>query len=188
MIHRSDCNCPELDPSRRRLFRTALCAAAFGGLSLRGLIHSGEVSAAEPSPVKRQSTTPDEALNEMLVGNGRFRRGPLRTHDYLQQKRSTVGAQHPMAIVLSCIDSRAPAEIVFDAGIGDLFNARLAGNVINNDVLGSMEFACQISKAKLIMVMGHTSCGAIKGAIDGAKLGHLTALVEKIKPAMEATH
>src|SRR4029077_6590621 len=95
-------------------------------------------------------------------------------------------AQHPPAVVLGCIDSRTPAEIILDAGIGDMFNARIAGNFVDRDLAGSMEFACQIAGAKVVLVMGHTSCGAIKGAIDGAKLGNLTALLEKLTPAVRA--
>ena len=92
-----------------------------------------------------------------------------------------------MAAILSCIDSRAPAEIILDTGIGETFTARVAGNIANDDLLGSLEFACAVAGAKLILVMGHTSCGAIKGAIDGAELGHLTGLLEKIKPSVAAT-
>ncbi|MBV8156515.1 MAG: carbonic anhydrase, partial [Dyella sp.] len=105
----------------------------------------------------------------------------------LAQKRASAAGQYPAAVILSCIDSRAPAEIICDAGIGDTFNARVAGNIANDDLLGSMEFACAVAGAKLVLVMGHTACGAIKGAIDSAKLGNLTGLLEKIKPAVEAT-
>jgi carbonic anhydrase len=111
----------------------------------------------------------------------------MQAHDYLAQKRATAGGQYPAAAILSCIDSRAPAEIILDAGIGDTFNARIAGNIANDDLLGSLEFACAAAGAKLILVMGHTSCGAIKGAIDGVELGHLTGLLSKIKPAVPAT-
>jgi carbonic anhydrase len=111
----------------------------------------------------------------------------MQAHDYLAQKRATAGGQYPAAAILSCIDSRAPAEIIFDAGIGDTFNARVAGNIANDDLIGSLEFACAAAGAKLVVVMGHTACGAIKGAIDNVELGHLSALLNKIKPAVAAT-
>ena len=123
----------------------------------------------------------------MKKGNERFRSGKMTDQDFLAQKRATASGQYPAAVILSCIDSRAPAEIIFDARLGDTFNARVAGNIADDDLLGSMEFACAVAGAKVVLVMGHTSCGAIKGAIDGAQLGHLTGLLNKIKPAVEAT-
>jgi len=104
----------------------------------------------------------------------------------LHDQQTTAGGQFPHAVLLSCIDSRAPAEFVFDAGIGDLFNARIAGNVANQDLVGSMEFACAAAGAKLVLVMGHTRCGAVKGACDHVQLGNLTGLLDKIQPAVEA--
>lgn len=136
---------------------------------------------------QRDALTPDRIIELMKEGNQRFREGRMKQHDYLAQKRVTAAAQYPAAAILSCIDSRAPAEILFDAGIGDTFNARIAGNIANDDLLGSLEFACAAAGAKVLLVMGHTACGAIKGAIDGAELGHLTGLLEKIKPAVAAT-
>ena len=111
----------------------------------------------------------------------------METYDYLAQKQATAGGQYPAAAILSCIDSRAPAEIILDTRIGDTFNARIAGNIANDDLLGSLEFACAAAGAKLVLVMGHTACGAVKGAIDGVELGHLTGLLSKIKPAVAAT-
>jgi carbonic anhydrase len=136
---------------------------------------------------ERDRTTPDRIVEVMKEGNQRFREGRMTQHDYVAQKRETASGQYPAAAILSCIDSRAPAEILLDAGIGGTFNARIAGNIVNDDLLGSLEFACAIAGAKVILVMGHTSCGAIKGAIDNAELGHLTGLLEQIKPAVEAT-
>ena len=104
----------------------------------------------------------------------------------LHDQRITAAGQYPHAVILSCIDSRAPAEFIFDAGLGDLFNARIAGNIADADLVGSMEFACAVSGAKLVLVMGHTSCGAIKGACDHVQLGNLTGLLEKIEPAVAA--
>ena len=122
----------------------------------------------------------------MRKGNARFARGERKNRDYLREQRASAGGQHPAAVVLSCIDSRAPAEVVMDLGIGDVFNARVAGNIVNKDIAGSIEFACKLAGAKVILVMGHTACGAIKGAIDGAQLGNLTGLLAKIRPAVNA--
>src|SRR5438067_13590532 len=122
----------------------------------------------------------------MKEGNERFRRGERKDRNYLREQRASAKGQYPSAVVLSCIDSRAPAEVIMDLGIGDIFNARVAGNIANEDILGSMEFACKLSGAKVVLVMGHTACGAIKGAIDNAELGNLTGLLAKIKPAIKA--
>ena len=143
--------------------------------------------AAALTKEQRDKLTPDDIIALMKKGNERFRLGQESPHDYLAQQKATVGGQHPAAIILSCIDSRAPAETIMDLGIGDCFNARVAGNVANDDILGSMEFACKVAGAKVVLVMGHTSCGAIKGAIDKVQLGKLTGLLTKIRPAVEAT-
>ncbi len=147
----------------------------------------GLAQAAALTKAQRDAMTPDDVIAMMKRGNERFRAGKLQTHDYLAQKRASVKGQYPAAVILSCMDSRAPAEIILDAGIGDTFNARVAGNIVNDDMLGSLEYACAVAGSKVVLVMGHTSCGAIKGAIDGAKLGHLTGLLDKIKPAVDAT-
>ena len=131
--------------------------------------------------------TPDEIVQLMKKGNERFRTGQKTTQDYLAQQRASAKGQYPAAVLLSCIDSRAPAETILDLGIGDVFNARVAGNIANEDILGSMEFACKIAGAKVVLVMGHTACGAIIGAIDRVQLGNLTGLVAKIQPAVDAT-
>jgi carbonic anhydrase len=136
---------------------------------------------------QRDRLTPGEVIEELKKGNERFRTGKLVAHDYLAQKRSTTTGQYPAAVVLGCIDSRAPAEIIFDTGIGDTFNGRIAGNVVNDDLLGSMEFACAVAGAKVALVFGHTACGAVKGAIDDVEMGNLTGLLARIKPAISAT-
>jgi carbonic anhydrase len=123
----------------------------------------------------------------MKKGSERFRSGRIKPQDFLAQKRASASGQYPAAIILSCIDSRAPAEIILDIGIGDTFNARVAGNIANPDMLGSMEFASAVAGAKVILVMGHTACGAIKGTIDNVPLGNPMGLLERIKPAIEAT-
>jgi len=155
--------------------------------------HASVPSPASPattlsSPSSKESQaamTPRQALAELRAGNARFVAGqPLVRHPAADVKATAAG-QYPYAIVLSCIDSRQPIELVLDQGIGDIFSARVAGNVLNDDILGSMEFACKVSGAKLIAVIGHSNCGAIKGAIDNAELGSLTGLLARIKPAID---
>ncbi len=132
------------------------------------------------------AVTPDSALTLLADGNARFVAGTPARRDYSDQIRATAAAQYPFAVVLGCIDSRVPIETVFDQGIGDIFAARVAGNIVNTELLGSMEFACRLAGSKLVVVLGHTSCGAVKGAISSARLGNLTQLVQKIEPAVEA--
>ena len=134
----------------------------------------------------QQALTPPEVVDLLKAGNERFVKDERQDRDYLHDRAATAAGQHPAAVILSCIDSRAPAEIILDAGIGDMFNARIAGNFVDRDLAGSMEFACAVSGAKVVLVMGHTRCGAIKGAIEGAQLGNLTALLEKLTPAVRA--
>jgi carbonic anhydrase len=143
--------------------------------------------AAALTRAERDRMTPDQIIQAMKKGNERFRRGERTTQNYLAQQRASAKGQYPAAVLLSCIDSRAPAETIMDLGIGDVFNARVAGNVVNDDILGSMEFACQVAGAKVVLVMGHTACGAIKGAIDRVQLGNLTGLLARIQPAVDTT-
>ncbi|MGA2281379.1 MAG: carbonic anhydrase family protein [Verrucomicrobiota bacterium] len=128
--------------------------------------------------------TPQQALDQLRAGNARFVAGHPRARNFRADVKATASGQYPFAVVLSCLDSRQPIEIVLDQGIGDIFSARVAGNVLNDDILGSMEFACKVSGAKLIAVIGHSNCGAIKGAVDGVELGNLTGLLAKIQPAI----
>ena len=125
-----------------------------------------------------------EVLEILKEGNQRFVNQDLKSRNLLDQVNTTSTGQFPLAVVISCIDSRVPTEMVFDQGIGDIFCVRVAGNVINQDVLGSVEFACKVAGVKLIVVMGHSSCGAVKGACNNVKLGNLTGLLDKIKPAI----
>jgi len=127
---------------------------------------------------------PAMALQFLMDGNKRFLYKKPFERDYNYQVVETAKGQFPFAVILSCIDSRVPTEIIFDKGIGDLFNARIAGNIVNEDILGSMEFACKLAGAKLILVLGHTACGAVKGACDNAELGNLTGLLKKLMPAV----
>ncbi|NNF19484.1 MAG: carbonic anhydrase [Flavobacteriaceae bacterium] len=132
------------------------------------------------------SITPEKAISILQEGNKRFVQNKNTDRDLLDQVTQTSGGQYPFATILGCIDSRVPQEVVFDQGIGDIFSARVAGNIANEDILGSMEFACKLAGTKAIVVLGHTSCGAVKGACDDAKLGNLTTLLGKIRPAVEA--
>jgi carbonic anhydrase len=131
------------------------------------------------------SLTPAKALEILKEGNDRFVRNLRADRNLLEQVNETSAGQWPFAIVLSCIDSRTSAELIFDQGLGDIFSVRIAGNIINEDILGSMEFACKVAGSKLIVVLGHSKCGAVKGACDHVELGNLTALLSKIRPAVE---
>ncbi len=132
------------------------------------------------------ATTPAMAIELLKDGNKRFVSNSQAERNLLQQVKETSAGQFPFAVILSCIDSRTSSELIFDLGIGDVFNARIAGNIVNEDILGSMEFACKAAGAKVIAVIGHTKCGAVKGACDDVKLGNLTVLLEKLKPAVDA--
>jgi len=134
---------------------------------------------------KQQNITPQQALQKLKDGNNRFVTGKLLDRNLNDQVKATANGQFPYAIVLSCVDSRTSTELIFDEGLGDVFNARIAGNFINTDILGSMEFACKVAGAKLILVVGHNKCGAIKGACDNVELGNLTHVIDEIKPAVD---
>ena len=129
--------------------------------------------------------TPSMSLELLKEGNKRFVNNLKVNRNLLQQANETSDGQHPFAVILSCIDSRTSAELIFDQGLGDIFSVRVAGNVINEDILGSMEFGCKVAGAKMIVVLGHTKCGAIKGACDHVEMGNLTDLLSKIRPAVE---
>ena len=133
----------------------------------------------------QDAITPEIAFTLLKEGNIRFTKNLKANRNLLQQANETSDGQHPFAIVLSCIDSRTSAEIIFDQGLGDIFSVRIAGNIINEDILGSMEFACKVAGAKIIVVLGHTQCGAIKGACDHVEMGNLTTLLSKIRPAID---
>lgn len=130
--------------------------------------------------------TPEKAVKMLKEGNKRFVKEDMINRDLLAQVDQTSTGQYPFAAVVSCIDSRIPTEIVFDQGVGDIFNARIAGNFVNDDILGSLEFACKVAGSKTIVVMGHTECGAVKGACDNVKLGNLTGMLDNIQPAIDA--
>jgi carbonic anhydrase len=134
----------------------------------------------------QDNTSPANALQILREGNRRFVQNLKVNRNLLQQVNDTRDGQWPFAVVLSCIDSRTSAELIFDQGLGDVFSVRIAGNIINDDILGSMEFACKVAGSKFIVVLGHSKCGAIKGACDNVQIGNLTGLLDKVKPAIEA--
>ena len=134
----------------------------------------------------QENLAPKDAHRILAEGNARFVQNVKAQRNLQDQVFETSKGQYPFAVVLSCIDSRVPAELVFDQGIGDIFSARVAGNIVNVDVLGSMEYACKVAGSKIIVVLGHTKCGAVTAACNGVKLGNITALLDKIKPAVEA--
>ena len=133
----------------------------------------------------RDKITPTEAIQLLKKGNERFVNNLKMNRNLLQQVNETSDGQHPFAVILSCIDSRTSAELIFDQGLGDVFSVRIAGNIQNPDILGSMEFSCKVAGAKVVVVLGHTKCGAVKGACDHVKMGNLTTLLEKLKPAVD---
>jgi carbonic anhydrase len=133
----------------------------------------------------QESISPSKALQLLKDGNQRFVSNLKINRNLLQQANETSDGQHPFAVILSCIDSRTSAELIFDQGLGDVFSVRIAGNIINEDILGSMEFGCKVAGSKIIVVLGHTKCGAVKGACDHVEMGNLTALLTKIRPAVD---
>jgi carbonic anhydrase len=133
----------------------------------------------------QEAITPTLALELLKKGNDRFVKNLKINRNLLQQASETSDGQHPFAVILSCIDSRTSAELIFDQGLGDIFSVRIAGNIVNEDILGSMEFGCKVAGSKIIVVLGHTKCGAVKGACDHVEMGHLTGLLSKIKPAVD---
>lgn len=151
---------------------------------ISGILFTSSLSAIMTQE-KQQTMTTTQALERLKTGNNRFLQGDGEQYDYLKNVKVTSGAQYPFAVVIGCIDSRVPAELVFDQNIGDILNARVAGPVINDDILGSVEYSTKVVGSKLIVVLGHTDCGAVKGAIAGVKMGNLTGLLNQIKPAIK---
>ena len=180
-------NLPDGLTSRRAKARRNFLKTALGASAVTPFLSVPTQLEMTLTKEQRDRMTPDQIIEEIRKGNERFRTGKMTARDYVSQQRATASGQYPAAVVLGCIDSRVPAEIIFDVGIGDTFNARIAGNIVNDDILGSMEFACAVSGAKVVMVLGHTACGAIKGAIDDVEMGNLTALLARIKPAITTT-
>jgi carbonic anhydrase len=186
----------DMKMTKLKLTRVALTTGVAAAAMILGCQSSPQTNGnlagtgATASPVQTKESqaamAPQSALVELKAGNARFVAGHPLVRNQIADVKATASGQYPFAVVLSCLDSRQPIEIVLDQGIGDIFSARIAGNVLNGDILGSMEFACNVSGAKLIAVIGHSNCGAIKGAIDDVELGNLTGLLAKIKPAIDA--
>ncbi|MGF1699534.1 carbonic anhydrase [Photobacterium makurazakiensis] len=180
--------CNKINESRRNILKGSIASAGFVALGgTAGLLAPSVSYAASLSQADRDAMTTDDVLSFLKEGNNRFINDKALKHDYKAQKLASQHGQYPAAVILSCIDSRAPAEIILDAGIGDVFNSRVAGNIANSDILGSMEFACAVAGAKVVLVLGHTKCGAVQGAIANAELENLTGLLDKIKPAIAKT-
>jgi carbonic anhydrase len=171
--------------NRRDFLMSTMALSALGGTGLAAQFVAKGSGAL--TKTRRDAMTPAQVIAELKKGNERFRSGKLAPRDYLEEQHADATAQAPAAIVLGCIDSRVPAEIVFDAGIGEIFVARVAGNIVDEDILGSLEYGCAEAGAKTIVVLGHTDCGAVKGAIEDLKLGNLTGLLSKLKPAIAGT-
>jgi carbonic anhydrase len=167
-----------------RAYNLALIASMFMQCSIALAQETQTKHTAVMNAEMQAGLTPQLVLQHLKEGNQRFVNGKMKNRDYLAQAKLTSSKQHPAVVVLNCIDSRTPPEIVFDQGIGDIFAARIAGNIQNDDILGSMEFGTKLAGAKLIAVIGHTSCGAIRGACQQVKLGNLTGLLQKIQPAV----
>ena len=179
-----------LDIDRRNFMKKtggSLLAASVGSsLTLSALRAHAAQAAVTQNKQTQEATTPQKALQMLKDGNARFVQGKMLQRNLMRQVKVTGGGQFPFAAIVGCIDSRVPNEFVFDQGIGDIFSARIAGNFVNDDILGSLEFACALSGAKLILVLGHTECGAVKGACDDVVLGNLTQTLANIKPAVAA--
>jgi len=161
-----------------------VCMLALNNSALAQDTQTIKPHAAIMTSEKQTGMTPQLILQRLKEGNQRFMNGQMKNRDLLMQAHLSSAGQHPVAVILNCMDARTPPEIVFDQGIGDVFALRIAGNIQNDDILGSMEFGTELTGAKLIAVIGHTSCGAIRGACQQAKLGHLTSLLQKITPAI----
>lgn len=168
----------------RRRFLTAVPALALAAPAARA---AAPAECAVFTPARQQGTTPEQALALLRAGNERFVAGRTINCDLRAQVRETAAGQAPFAAIVGCIDSRVPPELVFDQRLGDVFCARIAGNFVNDDIIGSLEFATRVAGARAILVLGHSECGAIKGAIDGAKLGYLTAMLRHFAPAIDAS-
>jgi carbonic anhydrase len=173
---------------RRRFLNMSLGACAAAPFIPHSFFQLSGSLSRSLAKEERDGMTPAQVIDELKKGNVRFQTGKRVSRDYLAEQRASAKGQYPAAVILGCLDSRVPAEIVFDTGIGDTFIARVAGNIVNDDLLGSMEFGCAAAGAKVVLVVGHTACGAVKGAIDDVVLGNLTGLLSRIKPAIAATN
>lgn len=178
------------DTDRRNFLKNAggsVLAVAAGSSIVSSAVRSFAAESATTRTKEMQAAiSPQKALQMLKEGNSRFVQGNMIKRDLMRQVKETAGGQFPFAALVSCIDSRESGQLIFDQGIGDIFNARIAGNFVNDDILGSLEFACAVAGAKLIVVLGHTECGAVRGACDDIVMGNLTQTLANIKPAVAA--
>jgi carbonic anhydrase len=183
-------NMKKIDMTRRNFVKSAggsfFAAVAGSSLALKAIRADAAEAIITQNKQTQAALTPQKALQMLKEGNSRFFQGRMLQRDLTQQVRATGAGQFPFAAIVGCIDSRVPTELVFDQGIGDIFSARVAGNIVDDEVLGSLEFACAVAGSKLIIVLGHTECGAVKGACDDVILGNLTQVLADIKPAVAA--
>jgi len=179
-----------IDTNRRNFIKMAggslIAAAAGSSFALKTMQAHAAQTAVTQTKQTQGATTPQKALQMLKEGNTRFVQGNMLKRDLMQQVKATGSGQFPFAAIVGCMDSRASNELIFDQGIGDIFSARIAGNFVDDEILGSLEFACAAAGAKLILVLGHTECGAVKGACDDVVLGSLTQTLSNIKPAVAA--
>jgi carbonic anhydrase len=175
------------EPTTYRIVVALLVAVSASAFAQTSTDTTAKKSPAVQTAESQAALTPASALEKLTKGNARFVEKNMRSRNWMAKVSATAGGQYPFATILACMDSRAPIELIFDQGIGDVFGIRIAGNIVNDDVLGSMEYATKVVGSKLIVVLGHTSCGAVKGSIDDAKLGNLTQLLAKIRPAVSAS-
>src|SRR3982074_3543975 len=165
--------------------RRFFCGCLAGGLQFAATaVHAQSLECTDATPDRQSSTAPDHAIARLKAGNERFTAGKSVNCDLMAQVKQTATNQSPYAAIVGCIDSRVPPELVFDQRIGDVFCARVAGNIVNTDIIGSLEYSTKVSGAKAIVVLGHNFCGATKSAVDDVKLGNITALLENFKPAL----
>ncbi|BFO68500.1 carbonic anhydrase family protein [Chryseobacterium sp. S0630] len=169
---------------KKILLLSLLCGLAVSCKKSENKEVQSKISSHVMTKEQQNKLTGEEVLKDFIEGNKRFQDGTVTMRDHTRQTRMLVTGQYPKAVVISCLDSRVPVEDIFDQGLGDVFVGRVAGNFVDEDLLGSIEFACKVAGAKLVLVMGHQHCGAIKGAIDDVKLGNMTAMLSKIKPAV----
>lgn len=168
-----------------RIYKLIALASLLSLVTPTLLAQNTQTTTTVMTATKQTEMTPQDAFQRLKDGNKRFIEGRMKNRDLLTQANATSASQHPVAVVLSCLDSRTAPDIIFDQGIGDIFVARIAGNIQNDDILGSMEFGTKLMGAKLIAVIGHTRCGAMRGSCENAKLGHLTGVLQKIQPAVQ---
>lgn len=170
-----------------QILALAFCFSSFNSIAAGEAIKEAPILSKTITQEKQQQMTPKQALMRLKEGNQRFLNNTPITRDYLKQAHQSSFGQYPFAVILNCMDSRSVPEFFFDQGLADLFTLRVAGNVLNDDILGSMEFATQVVGSRLIVVLAHTSCGAVVGACEGAQLGHLTDVLDKIKPVVQTS-